>query len=647
MAKINITLPDNSVQAFSSGSTPADIALSISERLAQDAIAAVVNHKTVDLITPITSDASVQIISKRDEAGQEVLLHSTAHLMAQAIKRLFPEAKIAIGPSIEERFYYDIDLDRPVSAEMLGEIEAEMKRIIKEDIVVERRELSHDEALKLFAGIGEDYKVEIIEGIDKGEMLSAYSQGEFIDLCRGPHVPSTGKLKYFKLLSTSGAYWRGDEKNKMLQRIYGTSWGDKKSLKEYLHRQEEAKRRDHRKLGKELDLFSFHPLATASPFFHPRGAVIYLALQEFMRELYRKYDYDEVITPQLFGTDLWKQSGHWDHYRDDLFLVTEGDEEERWKGLKPMNCPGHALIYATQMRSYRDLPIRYADFGRLHRNEKAGVVSGLTRVRSFAQDDAHLFVTPEQIEGEMESLFAMVQEVYDTFGFEDIEVKLSTRPDKYIGDPELWDKAEKILADTLTAAGTKFEVDPGEGAFYGPKIDYFFRDSLRRKWQLTTIQLDFSLPKRFGLKYIDRNSEEQQPVMIHRAILGSLERFMGVYLEHTGGDLPLWLAPAQVTILPISEKFIDYAEGVFKRLKSAGLRVQLDDRDEKVGAKIRHAELMKTPVMLIVGEREQKANTVSLRRRHAGDIGSFSVDEIITTLTSESKKRMRYTYKQG
>ncbi|MCH7521167.1 MAG: threonine--tRNA ligase [Candidatus Marinimicrobia bacterium] len=641
MSDITLTLPDGSIQQVPRGSTPADFARSIGQRLYDDAVAALVNDELVDLTIPLTQDATVQIITKQDDRGREVLLHSTAHLLAQAVKQLYPEAKLAVGPALEERFYYDIDLDRPITDEMLAEIEEEMRRIAAADYPVERQELTRAEALKIFTDLGEDYKLEIIADIDGNDNISAYRQNNFVDLCRGPHVPSTGKIKHFKLLSTSGAYWRGDERNKMLQRIYGTSWGDKKSLKDYLYRQEEAKRRDHRKLGQELDLFSFHPMAPASPFFHPKGAAIYLALETYIRSLYGKYGYDEVITPQIFDVELWKQSGHWDHYRENLFLIPQGEDEDKWMGVKPMNCPGHAIIYASQLRSYRDLPIRYADFGRLHRYEKTGVLSGLTRVRSFAIDDAHIFCTPEQIGTEIRSLFDMIQEVYEVFGFEDVEILLSTRPENFMGDAELWDKAEAILAENLTAAGIEFEVDPGEGAFYGPKIDFDFRDALKRKWQLTTIQLDFSLPERFGLKYIDARSSEQRPVVIHRAILGSIERFIGVYLEHTGGDLPLWLSPVQVIVLPISEKSREYGLRVGAQLKAAGLRTQVDARDEKVGAKIRQAELQKIPVMLVVGEREAEAGTVSLRRRKLGDEGIVALNDLVTRLLREIENKER------
>ena len=638
---IQITLPDASVRTVEPGTTPAEIAGSIGSGLQRDAVAALVNDELVDLDISIDGDATVAIITKQDARGHEILLHSTAHLMAHAIKNLYPEAKIAIGPALEERFYYDVELGRPASEEMLETIEVEMRAIAAKDYPVRRSMLSRREALKLFKERGEDYKLEIIDQIDEEDGISAYRQNSFIDLCRGPHVPSTGMLRHFKLLSTSGAYWRGDERNPMLQRIYGTSWPDAKGLKDYLHRQEEAKRRDHRKLGRDLDLFSFHPSAPASPFFHPRGTVIYNELLGYLRELYRRFGYDEVITPQIFDVDLWKKSGHWEHYRDHLFLIPDGEDEDDWMGVKPMNCPGHALIYATQLRSYRELPLRLADFGRLHRFEKAGVVSGLTRVRSFVIDDAHIFCTPDQIGGEIRELFAMIREVYDVFGLEDVEILLSTRPERFTGSKELWEQAEGLLAESLRELDVNYQVNPGEGAFYGPKIDFDFRDALRRKWQLTTIQLDFSLPERFGLKYIDDHSREQTPVVIHRAILGSVERFLGVYLEHTGGDLPLWLSPVQAIVLPVSEKSKEYGKSVAAAVEKAGLRGHLDDRDEKIGAKIRQAELQKIPAMLIIGEREAADGTVSLRRRHLGDQGSLSLEDAVTELLREVRNKER------
>jgi threonyl-tRNA synthetase len=613
-----------------------EIAENIGPRLAKAAVATRINNELADLSLSIDTDAEIEIITDDSDAGHEVLLHSTAHLMAQAVKALFPDAKVTIGPAIENRFYYDFDIEGTFSDEDLEKIEAKMRELSESDFTVNRLELSRNDALKKFHDMGETYKVEIIEQIDEKDTISAYSQDDFIDLCRGPHVPSTGRIKHFKLLSTSGAYWRGDENNTMLQRIYGTAFSSKKGLDEYLHNLEEAKKRDHRKLGKELDLFFFHSLSPASPFFTDKGAVIYNGLVSYIRDLYQQYGYDEVISPQVFDMELWKQSGHYEMFIDNMFSMEMGEREF---GLKPMNCPGHTLMYSHGLHSYRDLPIRMADFGRLHRFEKAGVLSGLTRVRSMAQDDAHIFCTPDQIGDEIRDLFEMVQKVYDTFNFKDLSIALSTRPEKALGEVKLWNKAESTLKDVLEKSNFEFTIDEGEGAFYGPKIDFHVKDALQRDHQLATIQLDFVLPERFKLKYIAEDGSEARPVMIHRAILGSLERFFGVYLEHCGGDFPLWLAPVQVTVLPVSDKVQDYAESVTEKLNAAGFRIQLDDKADKIGAKIRQAELSKINVMLIVGEKEAEAGTVSVRRRHQGDLGAMDVTELIDLLNDEIKQR--------
>ncbi|MCH7764241.1 MAG: threonine--tRNA ligase [Candidatus Marinimicrobia bacterium] len=633
---MTITFPDKSTRSFPTGINSLQIAESIGPRLADAAVAATINGQFTDLTIPIHHDAKVEIVTGDSTEGHDVLLHSTAHLMAQAVKALFPEGKVTIGPAIENRFYYDFDIDGTFSDEDLEKIEAKMKELAKSDFTITRQELKRNEALETFKEMGEDYKVEIIEQIDENETISAYQQDDFLDLCRGPHVPSTGKIKYFKLLSTSGAYWRGDENNKMLQRIYGTVFSSKKGLNEYLHNLEEAKKRDHRKLGKELNLFFFHPLSPASPFFTERGTVVYNGLVDFMRELYKKYDYKEVISPQIFDMELWKQSGHYEMFIDNMFSMEMGEREF---GLKPMNCPGHTLIYSHELHSYRDLPIRMADFGRLHRAEKAGVISGLTRVRSMSQDDAHIFCMPEQIGEEISLLFEMIQEVYKAFNFDDITVALSTKPAKALGDAKLWDSAEDTLNKLLEKSDFKFTVEEGEGAFYGPKIDFHVKDALKRDHQLATVQLDFILPERFNLKYIAQDGSDKQPVMIHRAILGSIERFFGVYLEHCGGDFPLWLAPVQITVLPVSDKVIEYASNVVDELSSSGFRVELDGKADKIGAKIRHAELNKINVMLIVGEKEAEAGTVSVRRRHLGDLGPMPLNDLIHTLQEEIKQR--------
>jgi|TARA_B100001971_G_scaffold207030_1_gene226654 threonyl-tRNA synthetase len=636
MSDITITFPDQSTRSFAAGISALEIAENIGPRLAKDAVAARINGEIADLSKALDHDASVEIITGDSPEGHEVLLHSTAHLMAQAVKTLFPDAKVTIGPAIENRFYYDFDIDGTFSDDDLEKIEAKMCELAKSDFQVNRMELKRNEALKKFKEMNEDYKVEILEQIDENDIILAYSQDDFVDLCRGPHVPSTGKIKYFILLGTSGAYWRGDENNTMLQRIYGTVFSTKKGLDDYLHYLEEAKKRDHRKLGKELDLFFFHQLSPASPFFTDRGATVYNSLVNYIRELYKKYSYDEVVSPQIFDMELWKQSGHYEMFIDHMFSMEMGEREF---GLKPMNCPGHTLIYSHKLHSYRDLPIRMADFGRLHRFEKAGVLSGLTRVRSMSQDDAHIFCTPDQIGSEISSLFTMVQEVYNTFNFEDLTVALSTRPEKALGDVKLWDKAEDNLKDVLDKSNFDFSVAEGEGAFYGPKIDFHVKDALQRDHQLATIQLDFVLPERFKLKYIAKDGSEARPVMIHRAILGSLERFFGVYLEHCGGDFPLWLAPVQIAVLPVSDKVQDYAENLTQELKATGFRVQLDDKADKIGAKIRQAELSKINVMLVVGEKEAAAKTVSVRRRHQGDLGSMEVKKLIGKLKDEIQKR--------
>ena len=636
MSNITITFPDQSTRSFPSGVSTMEIAENIGPRLAKAAVATRINNELADLSLSIDTDAEIEIITDDSDAGHEVLLHSTAHLMAQAVKALFPDAKVTIGPAIENRFYYDFDIEGTFSDEDLEKIEAKMRELSESDNTVNRLELSRNDALKKFHDMGETYKVEIIEQIDEKDTISAYSQDDFIDLCRGPHVPSTGRIKHFKLLSTSGAYWRGDENNTMLQRIYGTAFSSKKGLDEYLHNLEEAKKRDHRKLGKELDLFFFHSLSPASPFFTDKGAVIYNGLVSYIRDLYQQYGYDEVISPQVFDMELWKQSGHYEMFIDNMFSMEMGEREF---GLKPMNCPGHTLMYSHGLHSYRDLPIRMADFGRLHRFEKAGVLSGLTRVRSMAQDDAHIFCTPDQIGDEIRDLFEMVQKVYDTFNFKDLSIALSTRPEKALGEVKLWNKAESTLKDVLEKSNFEFTIDEGEGAFYGPKIDFYVKDALQRDHQLATIQLDFVLPERFKLKYIAEDGSEARPVMIHRAILGSLERFFGVYLEHCGGDFPLWLAPVQVTVLPVSDKVQDYAESVTQKLNAAGFRIQLDDKADKIGAKIRQAELSKINVMLIVGEKEAEAGTVSVRRRHQGDLGAMDVTELIDLLNDEIKQR--------
>tara|TARA_B100000029_G_scaffold291612_1_gene285200 strand:+ start:10642 stop:12618 length:1977 start_codon:yes stop_codon:yes gene_type:complete len=638
MKKVSIKVDGYKEVNYPHNTPASEILQDIDPSLIKDTVAVMVNGQMWDLNRGIVSDSILSRISSDSEEGHALLLHSTAHLMAQAVKEFFPDAQMTIGPAIHNRFYYDFDIEGSFSEHDLEKIENRMIELSAENFIVIREELDPESARKFFAKKNESYKVEMINDFNDNEIITTYAQGEFVDLCRGPHLSSTGMIKYFKLLSTAGAYWRGDEKNKMLQRIYGTAFYSKEALVEYLDQVEAAKDRDHRKLGKELDLFFFDKLSPGSPFFLPKGTVIYQELENFIRELYFKFNYHEVITPLIYDIELWKKSGHWDLFREFLYHMKIGAREF---GLKPMNCPGHTILFSSELRSYRDLPLRIADFGRLHRFEKAGVIAGLTRVRSFSQDDAHIFCEPDQIGDEISELIKMVNEVLATFGFDAIKVELSTRPDKALGDSHLWEKSEMMLAESLQ----KHEVDyievPGEGAFYGPKIDFQARDALGRFHQLSTIQLDFTLPERFKLEYVAEDGSYKRPVMIHRAILGSIERFLGVYLEHCGGDFPLWLAPVQVIILPVSEKFSNYGRKVKEQLDSAGLRVEIDDRSEKIGAKIRNAETKKVNVMLIVGKREVEANEVSLRRRFVGNQGQISLDLLIDDLKNEIKQRRR------
>lgn len=595
------------------------------------AIAARVDGKAVDVSSPLVTEEAEPIFPSSPE-GLEVLRHSTAHLMAQAVKRLFPEVQITIGPVIEGGFYYDFKHERSFTPEDLERIEAEMQTIVKENLPVSREEVPRDDAVRFFTQMGEAYKAEIIAGIPEGEIVSLYRQGEFVDLCRGPHVPSTGRIPAFKLTSVAGAYWRGDEKNEMLQRIYGTAFATPKELRQHLALLEEAKRRDHRRLGKELDLFSFNPVAPGSPFFHPKGALIYNELVSYMRGLYQRYGYQEVLTPQIFDVDLWRRSGHYDNYKENMFFT---EVEGRDFGVKPMNCPGHTYIYAAKKHSYRDLPLRYADFARLHRFERSGVLAGLTRVRSFSQDDAHIFCTPEQIESEVSGVLRMINEVYQTFGFEEVYFYLSTRPEKRLGDDATWDRAEAALAGALKANDIAYEVNVADGAFYGPKIDFIVLDALRREWQLATIQLDFMLPERFDLSYVTANGDEARPVMIHRAVLGAVERFMGILIEHCGGDFPLWLAPVQVKIVTVTDNQDAYARQVDAQLRQAGIRCELDLRNEKLGYKIREAEMQKIPYTVVIGDKEVQAGTVAPRVRKREKVAPLSVQALIERLHRE------------
>ncbi len=632
---VTITLPDGSTKSVPAGTTLAEIAAGIGPRLAKDALGAKLDGKLVDLATPVRADAKVEIVTPKSPEALDLYRHSTAHLTANAVKRLFPSVQIGIGPAIENGYYYDFNPGRPFTPEDLAAIEAEMRKIVAEDNRIERSEMSKDEAIRIFEAQKDALKVEIIRGIPD-DKVSCYRQKDFIDLCRGPHVPSTGKLGVFKLTHTAGAYWKGDEKNPMLQRIYAACFLTQKDLDAYLKQQEEARARDHRKLGKELDLVVFHPWAPASPFFLPKGAVVYNGLLEYMRAEYAKRGYQEVLTPQIFDAELFKLSGHYQNYHENMYW-TEIDEREF--GVKPMNCPGHFLLFKTRLWSYRDLPVRLADFGRLHRYELSGVTAGLTRVRSFSQDDAHIFTPFEHVEEEIFRFLDFTDAVYGAFGFTDVEISLGLRPEKRIGTDPQWDRGERALAAALEKAGRKHVVTPGDGAFYGPKIDFRVKDALGRPWQLGTIQCDFEHAESFDLTYIGEDGKEHRPVIMHRAILGSFERFLGILIEHTAGNFPFWIAPVQAVVLPVSDRFAEKARAAADRLSAAGFRVELDDRNEKLGARIRKAELQKVPCMLVVGEKEAASGAVAVRLRHGGDAGTMTLEDFLAAAQSAVASR--------
>lgn len=625
---VEAKLPDGKIIEMAEGETAYQLAEKIGPGLAKSALAARVDGKLVDLKQALEKSAEVEIITDKSEEALEILRHSTAHLMAQAVKDLYDNVQVTIGPAIDTGFYYDFDPQTPFHEEDLERIEKRMQELAEEDIEVSREWIPRREAIERFRQMGENYKVEILEELEE-DYVSIYHQGNFQDLCRGPHVPSTGKLKSFKLLNVAGAYWRGNEKNKMLQRIYGTAFASSKDLKKYLNQLEEAKKRDHRKLGKELDLFSFHQEAPAMPFFHPKGAFIYRNLIEFIRKLNEEYDFNEVVTPQILDVSLWHQSGHYQNYKDNMYFSSI---DEREYAVKPMNCPTHVKIYGTKLHSYRDLPVRISDFGRVHRYEKSGAIAGLFRVRSFSQDDAHVFCTPDQITEEISRVIKMIYHVYTSFGFETIRVRLSTRPEKSIGSDEVWEKAEKALEEALNYEKIDYKLNPGDGAFYGPKIDFKVLDAIGREWQLGTIQLDFSMPARFEISYIDSQAREQVPVMIHRAILGSVERFMGIIIEHFAGKFPIWLAPEQVRIIPVSNALEDYAREIAQSLKKAKLRYSLDLSDEKMGYKIRQAQLEKLPYMIILGEQEKEASKISIRMRNGEQKNNIELNEFLQTV---------------
>jgi threonyl-tRNA synthetase len=627
---IRLTLPDGSVRSVPPGTTPLDVAAGIGPRLAKDAVGAELDGKKIDLRQPLHTDGAFRIFTTKSPEAGEFIRHSAEHVLADAVKRLWPEVEIDAGRKDHtEKFQYDFRFSRAFTPEDLERIEVKMREILAEKSPFERVEVSREAAAEIFAGMGETLKVERLKEIPAGEAITLYRHGRFTDLCRGPHAQNTGQIGAVKLLEASGVYWKGDEKNERLQRIYGTAFGSEKEMAEHMERLEQARARDHRRIGQELDLFSFNHHAPATPFLHPRGAFIYNALIDYVRELYDRYGYGEVITPQILDVELWKVSGHYENYHDAMFF-TEVDEKQF--AVKPMNCPSHCLIFATKLRSYRDLPVRYADFGRLHRYERSGVTNGLFRVRSFSQDDAHIFCTEEQIGAEALGVTEMILEVYKTFGFQDAAIEVSTRPEKRIGSDELWDRAEGALMSVLDRGGLKYRVNPGDGAFYGPKIDFHVHDALGRSWQLGTVQLDYQMPARFGLTYVGADGAEHQPVMIHRAMLGSLERFLAILIEQTAGSFPLWLAPVQAVVLPVSEKFIEYGEQIRAELAAAGARTELDARNEKLGYKIREAQLQKVPYMLVVGAREQEERTISVRRRAGADLGAMPVPAFLERL---------------
>ena len=627
-----ITLPDGSVREFDKPVSVADIAMDIGPGLAKAALAGRVAGELVDTSYVVSDDAEVALVTERDDDGLEVIRHSCAHLMAQAVQRLFPKAQVTIGPVIEDGFFYDFAFERPFTPEDLEAIEKTMKDIVKEDLQVERSVMSRADAVAHFKSIGEEYKVEIIESIPGEEELSFYKQGDFMDLCRGPHVPSTGKFKAFKLTSVAGAYWRGDANNAMLQRIYGTAWGSKADLKLYLQRLEEAEKRDHRKLGKQLELFHFQEEAPGMPFWHPRGWILYQSIQDYMQQVQRKHDYKEINTPQLVDYSLWEKSGHAAKFADEMFSV---ESDNRMYAIKPMNCPCHIQVFNQGLKSYRDLPLRLAEFGSCHRYEPSGSMHGLMRVRSFVQDDGHIFCTEDQIQSEVAEFMDLLFAVYRDFGFDEILLRLSTRPEKRVGSDDLWDKAEQSLKDALNATGLKWELLPGEGAFYGPKIEYSLKDCMGRIQQCGTIQVDFFLPERLGAQYVAEDSSRKTPVMLHRAILGSFERFIGVLIEHYAGAMPTWLSPVQAVLLNITDKQADYVLKTQENLKNQGFRVDADLRNEKVGFKIREHTLQKTPYMLVVGDKEVESGTIAVRTRGGEDLGTMTIDEFSSHLRQD------------
>lgn len=639
---IKIRLQGKDERNYEKGIVALDVAKDISEGLARSVVGVKIDGKVCDLMTPLTDDCDIEFLKFADKDGKMVFWHTSTHIMAQAVKRLYPNAKLGTGPALDNGFYYDIDLEEKLTVEDLEKIEKEMKNIVSESLDIVRKEVSRNEAIEIMKNRNEDYKVEIINGLPEDATISLYQQGEFIDLCAGPHLPNTKYVKAFKLTSIAGAYWRADANNKQLQRLYGVSFEKKKELDEYLKLLEEAKLRDHRKLGKELDLFSMHEEGPGFPFFHPKGMVLRNTLEKFWREEHEKAGYDEIKTPIILNEALWHQSGHWDHYKENMYFTKIDDEDY---AIKPMNCPGSILTYKTHLFSYRDLPLRWAEMGQVHRHELSGALHGLMRVRTFTQDDAHLYVLPSQVKDELIGVIELADYVYNIFNFK-YHVELSTRPENSMGTQEQWDIATNGLIAALEEKNINYIVNEGDGAFYGPKIDFHLQDAIGRTWQCGTIQLDFQMPERFDIHYIDSNNEKQRPVMLHRTVFGSIERFIGILIEHFAGKFPLWLSPVQVKILPISDKYVDYAYEVQKELKNLGIRVNVDARAEKIGFKIREAQLEKVPYMLVIGEKEVENNTIAVRSRDLGDLGSMKKEEVIEKFVKEIAEKKIITPKE-
>lgn len=629
---INVKLPDGSVRSFESPVSVLDVAKNISSSLAKATLGGIVDGQACDVSKIISQDVTLRLITDKDSEGLEIIRHSTAHLLAQAVKQLFPTAQVTIGPVIENGFYYDFSYERPFTPEDLVKIEKKMQDLVNQNIMVERKELARNDAIKYFDSIGEKYKVEIISAIPEDQIISLYTQGDFTDLCRGPHVPSTSKIKSFKLMKVAGAYWRGDSKNEMLQRIYGTAWRNKDELQSYLTLLAEAEKRDHRKIGRQLDLFHMQDEAPGMVFWHPKGWAIWQVIEQYIRQEIAEDGYNEIRTPQIVDRSLWERSGHWGNYAENMFTT---HSENRDYAIKPMNCPCHIQVFNQGLKSYRDLPIRLAEFGSCHRNEPSGALHGIMRVRNFVQDDAHIFCTEGQIESEAEKFIDLVYRVYQKFGFDKISIKLSTRPEKRVGEDKDWDMAESAMAKTLEAKGLEYSIQPGEGAFYGPKVEFTLKDCLGREWQCGTLQLDFNLPHRLGASYIAEDGSKQVPLMLHRAVLGSFERFIGMLIEHYAGDLPLWLAPIQMTVLNISEKQADYSEQVKQQLTSLGFRCEIDLSNEKVGYKIRENTMQKIPYLLIIGDKEVETATITVRKRDGQDLGSMSLSDLTAHIKAE------------